>query len=579
MKIFTIKCLLLFTLLLSPVSLLDAQTMAERLNQLMKEYNSNEIFNGSILIADSSGIILEKGYGFANLDENIENTAQTQFRIGSVTKQFVATVIMQLAEEGKIDLSDPITKYLPEYRKDTGDSVTIHQLLNHTSGITSYTNIPGWWRDSTKYRFSKDHMIKYAHSGDLEFPPGTDYSYNNTGYYLLGVIAERVSGVPYELLLRQRIFDPAGMNRTGVEREEFPPPNLAQGYLRNGLSFVKDDYFYMPNALGAGDVYSTVGDLYKWDRALYTDEYLSSVSKQRMWTPYLNEYGYGWVITKVPNTDTLEKSTLIFHTGGINGFNTMFARLVDEDKTVIFVNNTGPTSLFNMLRNIVLVMDGKEPLKVRKPFLPELERLILAKGNEEAVEFFKENKDSIKSEYILDESAINLRGYQVLEEEINTDKAIAIFKINIEAFPESFNVYDSMGEAYMKKGDNQKAIEFYNKSLSINPGNSNAIEMLKKLGEDIDTPQEIKLKNEDLVKYEGRYQLAPNFFIEITVSEDRIFEQASGQAKYEIFPITEIDFILKIVDAKIKFLVSETGIVKGLTLFQNNQSMVGEKVD
>jgi hypothetical protein len=297
-----------------------------------------------------------------------------------------------------------------------------------------------------------------------------------------------------------------------------------------------------------------------------------------MWTRYLNEYGYGWVITDVPRPDTLE-STLIFHTGGINGFNTMFARLVDEDKTVIFVNNTGPTSLFNILRNIVLVLDGKEPLKVRKPFLPELERLILAKGNEEAVEFFKENKDSIKSEYILDESAINLRGYQVMEEEINTDKAIAIFKINIEAFPESFNVYDSMGEAYMKKGDNQKAIEFYNKSLSINPGNSNAIEMLKKLGEDIDTPQEIKLKNEDLVKFEGRYQLAPNFFIEITVSEDRIFEQATGQAKYEIFPITEIDFTLKIVDAKIKFLVSETGVVKGLTLFQNNQSMVGEKVD
>ena len=217
-------------------------------------------------------------------------------------------------------------------------------------------------------------------------------------------------------------------------------------------------------------------------------------------------------------------------------------------------------------------------MKIKKPFLPELERLLVEKGYDEAVKYFIETKDSIKSEYILDESAINLLGYQALENEINTDKAIAIFRINIEVFPDSYNVYDSMGEAYMKKGDNQKAIEFYNKSLAINPGNTNAIEMLKKLGEDIDTPKEIKLTNEDLVKYEGRYQLAPNFFIEITVSEDRIFEQATGQSKYEIFPITEIDFILKVVDAKIKFLVDEKGIVKGMTLFQNNQSIVGEKV-
>ena len=269
-------------------------------------------------------------------------------------------------EEGKIGLNDPITKYIPEYRKDTGDSVTIHQLLNHTSGIRSYTNIPGWWMDSTKYKFSKDHMIKYAHSGDLEFAPGTDYSYNNTGYYLLAIIAERAAGVPYELLLRQRIFDPAGMDRTGVEREEFPPPNLAQGYLRSGLTFVKDDYFFMPNALGAGDVYSTVGDLYKWDRALNTDEFLSNISKERMFTPYINEYGYGWVITTLPDYDEGDSTTLIFHTGGINGFNTMFARLVEEDKTVIFVNNTGPTSLFNILRNVATVMDGLAPLENKK---------------------------------------------------------------------------------------------------------------------------------------------------------------------------------------------------------------------
>src|SRR5690606_30869504 len=232
----------------------------------------------------------------------------------------------------------------------------------------------------------------------------------------------------------------------------------------------------------------------------------------------------------------------------------------------------------HMTANIRRVLMGEPIDKIKKPFIPELERMLVEKGNEETVRFFKERKDSLKSEYSFDENSINLAGYMALTEELNTDKAIAIFQINIELFPESFNVYDSMGEAYMKKGDKPKAIEFYKKSLAINPGNTNGIQMLQELGENIKTPGEIKLKNEDLVKFVGRYELSPGFFIEISVFEDQIFAQATGQSRYEIFPITEIDFMLKVVDAKIKFLVGENGVVRGLTLFQNNQSIVGEKV-
>ncbi len=225
---------------------LFSQPLKEKLDNLLQEYNKNELFNGTALIADSTGIVLEKGYGMADFSSNIENNPQTQFRIGSLTKQFVATVILQLSNEGKLSLDDKISKYLPEYRKDIGDKVTIHQLLNHTSGIKSYTNIPNWWKDSSKVKFSKKHLITISHASELEFEPGSNYNYNNTGYYLLGIIAERAAGVPYELLLRQRIFDPAEMNSTGIEREENPPPNLAQGYMRKGVNFVEDDFFYMP---------------------------------------------------------------------------------------------------------------------------------------------------------------------------------------------------------------------------------------------------------------------------------------------------------------------------------------------
>jgi CubicO group peptidase (beta-lactamase class C family) len=575
----TFTILLLIAILATIIKPLHSQSISEKLDALMDQYNRFGIFNGSVLIADSSGILLEKGYGYSNIEESKPNTAQTQFRIGSVTKQFVATIIMQLVQEGKIGLNDPITRYIPEYRKDTGDSVSIHQLLNHTSGIRSYTNIPGWWADSTKFNFTEEQMLNFALAQDLEFTPGNNYAYNNTGYYLLAIIAERASGIPYELLLRQRIFDPAGMNSTGVERENFPPPNLAQGYIRKGINFVKDDVFIMTNAKGAGDVYSTVGDLYKWDRELYGSNYLSELSKEKMWSPYLNEYGYGWVITHFAYKDDTDTTLMIWHTGGINGFNTMFARLVEMDAAIIICNNTGPTSLMQMTANIRRVLMGEPIERIKKPFVPEMERLLVQKGYEETLRYVRENLDTLKEEFIFDESAINLAGYQALVDEINTDKAIAIFGINIEIFPNSYNVYDSMGEAYMKKGNKAMAIEHYKKSLAINPGNKNGLLMLKELGEEVKAPTEVILRNADLKKFEGRYRLSKDFFIEITVFEDQIFAQATGQSRYEIFPLTKIDFELEVVDAQIKFLVSESGVVRGLTLFQNNQSIVGEKVD
>lgn len=568
-----------FFLALAFQSGLFSQPLQEKLDNLMQEYNKNEIFNGVVLIADSTGIVLEKGYGLANFDKNIDNTPQTQFRIGSLTKQFVATVILQLASEGKLSLDDKISKYLTEYRKDIGEKVTIHQLLNHTSGIRSYTNIPHWWKDSSKIEFSKEHLITISHSSNLDFEPGSNYSYNNTGYYLLGIIAERASGIPYELLLRQRIFDPVNMNSTGIERDKNPPPNLAQGYMRKGANFVKDDFFYMANLLGAGDVYSTAGDLYKWDQALYTNDYISESLKELMWTPSKNDYGYGWKVSVIEKPGDDDSTTKIWHTGSVNGFNSVFVRHVDQKQTIILLHNTGPTSLMKIADNIWYVLNGYESLKVKKSFIPELERILLEKEYDKAVEYFKENEDSIKAEYELDENAINLRGKQVLNEELNTDKALAIFEINAEAFPESYTVYESLADALYKDGKVQEAINYYKKSLAINPANTEAQEMIKKIGVDTETHQDIKLTNEDLKKYAGSYRLSDDFYVEISVFEDRIYEQATDQQRYEIFPKTKTDFYTKVSGTSIRFYIDEAGNVKGLTLFQDNKSMTGEKID
>ena len=578
MRYFT-KFLLVTLILCFSITGVQAQTKAEKLDSLLSMYNEYKIVNGVVLVAENGEILLEKGYGYADFDTKTPVTPENQFRIGSVTKEFVSMVIMQLVEEGKINLDDPMTKYLPEYRHDTGDRITIRELLNHTSGIKSYTNVPGWWRDSTKFKFTKDHMIKYAHSGDLEFEPGTDYNYNNTGYYLLGIIAERVAGVPYEDLIVERIMKPVGMTHSGIEREDNPPSNRANGYNWIGIKLEDDPYFYMPNALGAGDIYSTAGDLYKWDRALYTEKLLPEQYKKMMWTPYLQQYGFGWVISNANGTGARDSSTLIWHTGGINGFNTMFARFVDEDRTVIILNNTGSTRLNEMTRNIRAILDGKEAEYPKQPVLFVLEKWLNDKGYAGTVDYFRNNIENIKEEYMVREGDINVYGYSAMQEEKNIDKALAIFEINVIAFPESFNPYDSYAEALMNKGENEKAIEYYKKSLELNPANEGAVTMLKKLGVDYDKPTDLTLSNEVLSRYTGKYQLAPTFFIEITVDGTQIFEQATGQQKFEIFPTTETDFYLKVVSARIVFKTDESGKVTGMTLYQGGQEIPGDKVE
>ena len=554
-----------------------SQDKASEIDELLSLYNEYEIFNGAALVAENGEVIFKKGYGLANMDWNITNEPDTKFRIGSITKQFVAMLIMQLVEEGKIDLNGKLTDYLPEYREDTGDKITIHHLLTHTSGITSYTNLPGVWQDSLKNHYTQEEMIKLLHSSDLEFEPGTEFNYNNTGYYLLGAIVERIYDKPVGEVLQEKIFEPLGMTNTGVDRENIILEKRATGYVPGAYVYEINPYIYMPNVMGAGDMYSTVEDLYKWDRALYTEKLLSDKFKTTKFTPFLNDYAYGWSVFKVQGKDT-DSTTITSHTGGINGFTTIIFRMVDENNLIVLFNNTGSTQLRKMTEGIVSILHNLPYDKPKRSFANILRENINNNGIDFAIEKYNMSKESIRDEYDVEELEINVLGYFYLGKD-KIREAIEVFKINIEEFPESFNVYDSMGEAYMENGDIDLAIQYYKKSLEINPQNTNGIEMLKRLGVDVETPEEIKLTNDVLERYAGKYKFSPDFYITITVEGDQIFEQATGQKKFEIFPTSETEFFLKVVDAKIKFDKSEDGNVTGFTLFQNLMSMPFEKVE
>ena len=263
-SIFSTSALLVLFCFLGYPTPLFSQDKASEIDAIIQAYADDGQFNGTALVAENGKVIFKKGYGYANMDWQIPNKPDTKFRIGSITKQFVAMQIMQLVEDGKINLEGKLTDYLPEYREDTGDKITIHHLLTHTSGIPSYTGLPGFWSDSTRNPYPKDYMIRHFHSGNLEFNPGLKFNYNNSGYYLLAGIIERITGKSFEENLHETIITPLEMKNSGVDRNERLLENRAAGYMRNISGFRNDPYFYMTNALGAGDMYSTVEDLFLW---------------------------------------------------------------------------------------------------------------------------------------------------------------------------------------------------------------------------------------------------------------------------------------------------------------------------
>lgn len=505
-----------FLILFIIASSIFAQIKSEQINDLLTRYKEYGLLNGSVLVAEDGVITFSKGYGLANFDYEIPNSEKTVHRIGSITKQFTSAIIMQLVEEGKVNLDEQMTTYLKNYRKDTGDKVTIHHLLTHTSGIPSYTGYPGFWSDSSRNPYTIDYLIEKFCSGDLEFEPGSQFLYNNSGYVLLAKIIEEVTGKSYEENMQERIFNKIGMKNSFLERPEFIIKNRASGYDKQGLEYVNTRYFNVKNAVGAGDIVSTTYDLYLWDQALYTEKILSDESKKKVYTPNLGNYGYGWSIT---NVDSL---TIYSHGGGINGFSALITRIEEDKKLIVVLNNIGSAPSLEISTNITKILYGDDYDFPKKPISTHILTVIDEEGVDSAVKIYIALKEEERESFNFNEGELNWLGYYLLGKE-RIDDAINIFKLNIDEYPKAFNTYDSMGEAYMVKGNSEKAIEYYKKSIELNPQNKNGFDKLKELGVDIEKPKDADVSEEKLKTYVGKYNLFPNFFVTITTENGKLF--------------------------------------------------------
>jgi D-alanyl-D-alanine carboxypeptidase len=299
----------------------------------------------SLAIVRDGRVIKAQGYGFANLELKAPATKETVYEIGSNTKQFTAAAIMMLVEEGKIHLDDSITKYFPE-APEAWRGITIRHLLTHTSGIQNHVAVPDWldvFRTNLKFETAppRDELLKMFFKLPLEFQPGESWAYDNTGYYLLGIVIEKASGKSYWEFLHERIFDPLSMGATRSTDPQPLVPNRASGYEWKHDHFENRPVLLPAIAFSAGSLLSTAEDMAKWDAALYTEKLLKKSSLDQMWTAALTKdgadepfnYGFGWFV------DSYHGHRLVQHSGGTPGFSSVIYRFIDDKLTIIILTN------------------------------------------------------------------------------------------------------------------------------------------------------------------------------------------------------------------------------------------------
>lgn len=292
----------------------------------------------AVLIVQDGKPVLRKGYGMAELELGVPIAPDMVFRVGSVTKEFTAACVLRLVEEGRLALDDSVEKYLPDFPTG-GRRVTIAQLLTHTSGIRSYTDMPGWFGPRMREDRSPREIEALFDGEPFDFEPGTNWHYDNSGYVLLGEILEKVTGKPYADLVAETIFRPLGMNDTRYGSDAPIVPKRAAGYVKTPNGVVNAPFLSMTQPYAAGALVSTVDDLARWHRALDAGTVLTAESRRRMWTPVRlpdgrdTHYGYGWIVWSDGGRPVVE------HGGGINGFVTANLRLPEDRIYVAVLSN------------------------------------------------------------------------------------------------------------------------------------------------------------------------------------------------------------------------------------------------
>lgn len=490
-----------------------------RMDRVVQEYVDAKQFMGTVLVARGDQVLFRKGYGEANLEWHVANTATTKFRLGSITKQFTAASILLLEERGKLKVDDPIRKYVPD-APATWDSITLRHLLTHTSGIANFTSFPEFQK-LKPFPVKVEEEISWFRDKPLEFTPGDKMAYSNSGYIVLGFVIEKVSGQPYAQFVQENIFTPLGMKDSGYDSSSAIIERRAAGYTPQPEGIVNADYVSMTIPHAAGALYSTTEDLLRWQRGLYGNKVIAADRLRRMTTPFKDGYGFGLAIAE-------GKHRLYQHGGGIEGFNTQLNYYPDSSVTVAVLANLNGGAPNEIAAKLAALAHG-DPVTLtseRKPITlgqEQLQRFVGTYSLVPNVNIMVTARDG--------QLYAQLSGQRQFQAFAESDRRF-FFKVvdaQLEFFPESGPVTHVV---LSQNGTERKA---------------------SRTSDTVTQRSEITLPAATLDRYVGTYELRPGFDIAITREGDYLILQATGQGPDPIYAEAEGKFFSKVVDATIEF--------------------------
>jgi CubicO group peptidase (beta-lactamase class C family) len=545
----TSKALTCFSVFFLVISTAFSQNLTSKVDALIAETYPDNNPGISLLIAKNGKTIYQNQGGLANVELQVPINENSVFEIGSITKQFTSTAILMLEEQGKLSLDDEIAKYIPDYPTN-GHTITIHHLLNHTSGIKSYTSMPSFFKlDRTD--MTPTELIDVFKNEPMDFDPGEDYKYNNSGYILLGHIIEVISKETYADFIQKNIFTPLEMTSSYYGSMKKIIPNRASGYSPRKEGMANANYLSLTLPYAGGSLMSTTGDLLKWQNAVRTYKLISKESYDKATNgSVLNngkkiDYGYGWSSGDVSGSSTVE------HSGGIYGFAANGIYFPKEDIYVIGLTNFDGSNVVGFTRKVAALAIGK-------PFY----------DSKDAISLSEDKLKQWEGTYQFDENIIRyitVKDGKIFSQREGSGK-LEIFPLSEKTFmfPESRSSY-TFG---IKNG--KKEVIFSGSEETV--------------GKEIDKAppaerKEITLATEVLEQYIGSYQIREGFNIDITVENGKIFGEATGQPKFQFFPYSETGFFLKAFEAEVTFEKDDQGKVTGMNLHQNGRTTPAKKLN
>lgn len=477
-------------------------TKTARIDSFLTVLVSHQLFNGSVLVAEQGRVIYKKSVGYADFNKRILNTDTTQFNLASLSKPFTAIAVLQLVQRKKLKLEDAFVTYFPDFPYPT---ITIRNLVAQTSGLPVLERyedeyIKAHPEEIITNRQAYEHLI--AQKKPLSFQPGDDHRYNNTNYFLLAMLVEKVSRMPFPAYLKKNVFMPAGMAQTYVREAgmrnttRYTRPTMYMTTYHNVDSLNHNQfytYYNLGSLIGPGNVVSTIQDLWRFDQALSVGKLISPALLEVASKPVIlnngtafhmgnssRSYGLGW---SVYNSKKEPVSQFMFHDGHIVGLTTFLHRNLTKPQTIIFYDNTDSNPLQVMI-SLSNILNNQPPLTVqlKKSLVRVYGEALVTKGPDHAMSTFHSLKDD-STHYYVDELEMNRLGFDLLSASLpnHIDLSLEVFKLNTLLFPKSGNTYDSYAIALEKDGKKQEAIAMYRKSIVLWPGNEDGKKALKQL--------------------------------------------------------------------------------------------------